>query len=146
MSVNRIAFSFLVIATLLFSCIHKQDSNSEMVERLQQQDKFETNSSNIYSCAAVLAHLDSLIASAPNGAGRLQFNIDKANTLLQLGRERQAVRILDSLNKTFIPDYLNRQTVVKTLALAYLRLGERTNCIINHTAESCLFPIQGSGV
>lgn len=146
MPIKRFIFSFFIISALLLSCRHKVDSNSEMVGRLQQQDKFETNASNPYATAAVLAHLDSLILSAPAGADLFQTYINKANALLQAGRESQSVHILDSLNKTFIPDYLRRQTVIKTLALAYLRLGERNNCINNHTAKSCVFPIQGSGI
>jgi hypothetical protein len=31
-------------------------------------------------------------------------------------------------------------------AVAHLRLGEQDNCLNGHTAESCLFPIQGGGV
>lgn len=32
------------------------------------------------------------------------------------------------------------------LALAYLRLGEQTNCIDNHNGQSCVFPISGAGI
>ncbi len=32
------------------------------------------------------------------------------------------------------------------LALAYLRLGEQSNCIQNNNDESCLMPIQGKGI
>ncbi|MEQ1894134.1 MAG: FG-GAP-like repeat-containing protein [Planctomycetota bacterium] len=32
------------------------------------------------------------------------------------------------------------------LAVAYLRLGERANCVARHTSQSCLLPIGGSGV
>lgn len=133
------------LGMVLLSCRHKT-SNELMVERLRRQDEFESNATNPYSCLAVLAHQDSIINSAPQGSNLLQIYVDKANTLLQLGQEQKAVNLLDSLYHTFIPDYLNRQTVTKTLALAYLRLGERTNCINNHTADACLFPIQGSGI
>ncbi len=131
---------------LLASCRQKQDSNQQMVKRLQLQNQFETNAANPYSSAAVLKHEDSIINNAARGAGLFQIYIDKANTLLQLGQEQKAVALLDSLHHAFTPDYLQRQAVLKSLALAYLRLGERTNCINNHTAEACLFPISGSGV
>jgi len=32
------------------------------------------------------------------------------------------------------------------LGLAYLRWGERVNCVANHTGESCILPIRGGGV
>ncbi|WP_286756524.1 CRTAC1 family protein [Roseivirga sp. UBA838] len=31
-------------------------------------------------------------------------------------------------------------------AVAYIRLGEQTNCLINHTAASCILPVAGDGV
>jgi len=36
--------------------------------------------------------------------------------------------------------------VQERLAIACLRMGEQSNCVCRHGAESCLFPIQGSGV
>src|SRR5690606_28951475 len=30
--------------------------------------------------------------------------------------------------------------------LCHLRMGEQANCLLNHNADSCLFPIQGGGV
>ncbi|HEY4327351.1 MAG TPA: FG-GAP-like repeat-containing protein [Mucilaginibacter sp.] len=117
-----------------------------MVKLLQQQNEFETNVTNPYAPTAVLKHLDSLIDNAANRPDLFQLYIKKANALLQLGQEQKAVHILDSLNQIFTPDILQRQVVQKNLALAYLRLGERTNCINNHTAEACIFPISGSGI
>jgi hypothetical protein len=38
------------------------------------------------------------------------------------------------------------ENVLDLLALAYLRLGEQQNCILHHSSESCLFPIQGEGI
>jgi hypothetical protein len=35
---------------------------------------------------------------------------------------------------------------MKDLAISYLRQGDRVNCINNHTAESCIYPIAGGGV
>jgi hypothetical protein len=139
----------LVLAALVgtfVSCRQKLDSNAEMVELLQKQNQFETNAANPYSCAAVLAHQDSVINQTAKGPDLFSTYIAKANTLLQLGLEQRSVNLLDSLNKTFIPDFTQRQLLVKTLALAYLRLGERTNCINHHSAEACLFPIKGGGV
>lgn len=34
----------------------------------------------------------------------------------------------------------------RLLAVAYLRLGEQENCIINHTSSSCIIPISADGV
>lgn len=40
--------------------------------------------------------------------------------------------------------FLNRMTFV--LGTAYLRLGETENCCAQHTADSCIVPIQGTGI
>jgi hypothetical protein len=36
-------------------------------------------------------------------------------------------------------------TLAKILGIAYLRLGEQENCVMNHTSQSCLVPIQPGG-
>ena len=131
---NRVKYYILIIGVigLFATCKQKLDSNQEMVELLHEQDQVENNPANMYAIAAVLQQQDSIINNAPKGTDLFQTYINKANALLQLGKEQQAVRILDSLNKTFIPDYILHQAVIKNLALAYMRLGERTNCINNH--------------
>ncbi|WP_448698298.1 FG-GAP-like repeat-containing protein [Mucilaginibacter sp. AW1-3] len=144
---NFKAYIVLLTIALLFSaCKNTENSNQEMVKLLHDQDLFETNALNIYSAAAVLKHQDSIINNATRGTDLLQVYIDKAYTLLQLGNEQKAVNILDSLNKTFVADYLKREAVTKALALACMRLGERTNCINHHSAEACILPIQGTGI
>ena len=34
----------------------------------------------------------------------------------------------------------------KQLGLCYLRLGEQTNCVLNHSSESCILPFTGGGL
>ncbi len=40
----------------------------------------------------------------------------------------------------------NYRVIAELLAIAYLRKGEIENCVINHTAASCILPIQDEGV
>ncbi|EHQ27876.1 CRTAC1 family protein [Mucilaginibacter paludis] len=141
-----IATILFVVALLFAACRHQTDSNQEMVELLQYQDRFENNAANMYAPAAVLQQQDSIIEHTAPGIVLLQVYMDKATTLLQLGQEQKAVAILDSLNHTFIPDYLQREALIKGLAIACMRLGERYNCINNHAAEACIFPIRGKGI
>ena len=138
---------YLCGLSLLLGCKPKLNANQQMVERLKEQSQFANTAANAYAPAAVLKHLDSAISTPHLGTDVINLQINKALTLLELGKEQQAVSLMDSvLNKTFIADYLLRQSVTKTLALAYLRLGERTNCIHNHSAQSCIFPIAGGGI
>jgi hypothetical protein len=72
----------------------------------------------------------------------------KAVTLLKLGEESKALDILKPLVEKYEigqNDQLASDSK-KYLALAYLRLAERNNCIMGHSSGSCIFPIQGSGV
>ena len=50
---------------------------------------------------------------------------------------------VEKINKEGIRG-MNRLKV--QLALAYLRAGERVNCILNHTGETCILPIKGTGI
>nr|WP_294789801.1 CRTAC1 family protein [uncultured Mucilaginibacter sp.] len=131
---------------LFNACELKRDDNTQMVELLKKQDRFETNADNIYAVSAVLQQQDSIINSAGPGTDLFQNYVTKANVLLQMGREQEAVDILDSLNNLFIADYAQRQALLKNLAIAYMRLGERTNCINNHSAKACIYPIEGAGI
>jgi hypothetical protein len=143
------AMSMFVVISLLIvaSCKHATTNpNQKMVERLQQQDAFENNTSNPYAVNAQLMKEDSIINKASPGTSLFEVYINKANTLLQMGLEQKAVNLLDSLQHTFMADYLQHKLVLKDLALANLRLGERTNCINNHSADACVFPIKGDGV
>ena len=40
----------------------------------------------------------------------------------------------------------NYTKIRRLLAVAYFRMGEQANCILDHNAESCIFPIRGKGI
>ncbi len=74
-----------------------------------------------------------------------------ANEMLRAGLPAEAAERLQSLvelseteGKNFRADF--RHEVRSMLATAHLRLGEQENCLDLHTSDSCLLPIQGSGV
>lgn len=90
---------------------------------------------------------DSVLNNSSDKNALLQAYIKKANALLQLGEEQKAIDILQDLFKEIHgADFDQRKLVMSNLAIAYLRSGERTNCIHNHSAESCIYPISNSGV
>ena len=67
---------------------------------------------------------------------------------LRMGQEKKAIDLLLDLMEKTKSDSSGRIYVDARsyLALAYLRLGERNNCIMNHSSGSCIFPIKGDGV
>jgi hypothetical protein len=71
----------------------------------------------------------------------------RAFALLKLGKEKEAAEILENIQmvREGNGDQLSK-LIEENLALSYLRLGERNNCVHNHSAESCIFPIRGFGV
>ena len=138
---------FIIWLFFFVSCKNKPLPNQEMINLLQSADKYEDNPENIFCPEAILRYSDSLLNASPVGIDPMKVQSAKAIALLQLGEEQKAVDVLENmLNKTSLGDFDQRASIMKDLAMAYLRLGERTNCIHNHSAESCIFPISIAGV
>ena len=77
--------------------------------------------------------------------------LDLGQNLLTAGDNAEAVDELEKLRKfasergiVLNPNF-DRQ-LRESLAMAYLRLGEQQNCLNNHNAQSCVYPIRGGGV
>ncbi len=119
-----------------------------MIDLLKQAERNDYNHENIFSPGAIIEYCDSVVEYSPEKYAVTVALIRKGNALMQLGEEQKAIDIfLDVLaNKIGPGDFDQRHAVMKDLALAYLRLGERTNCIANHNAESCIFPISNGGI
>jgi FG-GAP-like repeat/ASPIC and UnbV len=74
-----------------------------------------------------------------------------AETLLNDGQSEAALREFEDYEKLAAhynaiirPEVKNKLLLFE--AVCNLRIGEQENCLANHNAESCLFPIQGGGV
>lgn len=143
-------FFKLFISVLFFSvvsCKHKPLQNEAMSLILQEQAKLESNPENIFAPEAVLKYCDSIIASSNSKEAAMEVYRKKANALLQLGEEQRAIDIFENLlRKTSELDFDRRTILLKDVAISYLRLGERNNCINNHSASSCIFPIMNGGI
>lgn len=71
--------------------------------------------------------------------------------LLNAGRNLEALRLFEQVEKTLVggnPVLLqqNLANLKVNQALCWLRMGELTNCVADHNADSCLAPIAGRGV
>ena len=71
-----------------------------------------------------------------------------AHELLYAGEVKASIRQLNTIiqNKNLTLRRLTKQTkpIFDLLGLAYLRLGERENCIKGNAADACILPIQGA--
>jgi tetratricopeptide (TPR) repeat protein len=115
----------------------------KMAELLQQLKKRNYNAQNIFSSDARLGATDSLLKAA-SPSYDVQLLSKKALFELQEGHEQQAVDIYSKISK--LPGYMSAVDVMPDQAIAYMRLGERANCMLNHNGSSCIFPIGGWGI
>ena len=145
---SNIGLLLLCMLSFFFiSCKHKELPNQEMIDLLKAAEENYTSPSNVFSPEAVLKYCDSVLDKSSNKDDRTAVLNKKANALLQLGEEQKAIDIFqDLLNKISRGDILQRQPTMKNLAIAYMRLGERMNCINMHNAGSCIFPISNAAM
>lgn len=143
-----ITTSLLTFILLLACSLELQPQGScheEMIRILKNIRKETFGPKNNFNPEAKLPYMDSLLNLPHSTPREIRFcNYLKANILLELGREKDAIRILEYLAKEDNPYEPPR--IQKALAIAYLRQGERSNCITNHAAESCIMPIAGIGI
>lgn len=130
---------------LLPAC--KENPNRDMLSLLASVDQSSYSKNNPFCPEARLQYFDSLLREASNEPDSSLLEYSIARTLLEVGDEEKAMLISDALVRR-IPRYelAHRRAVMKNLAMACLRMGERTNCVKSHSGESCIFPIAGQGI
>ena len=118
----------------------------KMLDFLQKMFLDMTISTNTFSAEGKLRNIDSLLPLTKDPTANLNLVFRKGNALLEAGREQEAVILFDRI-ATFVKDVpQSRKFAIPALGLAYMRLGERNNCINNHSADACIMPIQGGGI
>ncbi|MEP7142722.1 MAG: CRTAC1 family protein [Ferruginibacter sp.] len=139
-----------IMALVVFfpgSCKNRISGNGEMTDLLSSVAKSEYDPGNTFCEEAKL----DLYNSAYNGSSNF---LDSANaeysialTLLEAGKELQSIVLFENLlKKVQTWDIARSLKVMKQLAIANVRLGERMNCVNDHSGGSCIFPITGRGV
>ncbi|MCF0060661.1 CRTAC1 family protein [Dyadobacter chenwenxiniae] len=148
----KIILSILVAGGVMAMSLCKKPSSEEKMLQLLQDSKARVfNYQNNFSPEAQLAYLDSCIKTIPETEQGQLFKLNhfKANVLVQLGNAKEAITILKKLERDPNPIYRHIgiiRRVKDDLAVAYLRLGEQTNCITNHSIDACILPIKNGGV
>lgn len=121
-----------------------------MVERLQRIVRQTQPDLVPYLSAERVQMFRSMLARATNVNLMVQIRGRIATELLQSGRSEEALEEFDAVQKMIQANggTLSAKSLTELelqRAVALLRLGERENCQINHTSESCLLPIQPGG-
>ena len=95
-------------------------------------------------------HYKNLLLSAKDKPQENTIKIKLAEQILLAGNTEEAIEYIENLLVNVTTNkYKNRTNYLNLLnlkAIAYFRLGEQLNCIVNHTSESCIFPIRGNGL
>jgi len=126
-------------------------STQRMAALLQQITRDADPLRNPYRSIEQLPLLRAQIARTTEFGPLMDLRMQLVQHLLQAGQPDEALRENEDLLRVmkqagsgqedkFLPQLLT------TSALCYLRMGEQENCLLNHNADSCLFPIQGGGV
>ncbi len=118
-----------------------------MIDLLKTTERKFNSPENIFLPEAMLKFSDSVINSSPTKDALIKALGNKGNALLQLGEEQKAIDIFQQqLEHIPMSSLEQRQGVLKDMAITYIRLGERINCIQMHNGESCIFPISKEGM
>ena len=94
---------------------------------------------------------DQVKASKQDPAKVLDLKTQSGLHLMQAGRIDEALREYDEIDaflkeRNWTPEPKVEALLLTQRAMCHLRAGETANCLLNHNADSCLFPIQGGGV
>ena len=90
-----------------------------------------------------IAHCDSILSKKGEEKNNYELAME-APLLVRVGKEQKAVDIYEDLLKR--SNFITINDMLPDMAIAYMRLGERTNCMLNHNKSSCIFPIKDEGV
>ena len=137
-------------ARIAAAMLKQPESTRRMAALLQQITRDADPMRNPFRSTDQVASLRALIARTTDQEKLFHYKVDLAQQILQTGQADEALKINEEVvrqwrqyapqDNKFLPQFLT------TSALCYLRMGEQENCLINHNADSCLFPIQGGGV
>ncbi len=143
------ALFIIILSSVTFVCVKKILRHPGTGPILYSEAAPVLNRNNPFCVKASLAFYDSLaqLSSLDEKNARV-IQYRRSATLIKLGREQEAVNALqplvDKLKSNAGDDFATEAQ--RSLALAYLRLGERNNCISNHSSGSCIFPIRDKGI
>ena len=123
----------------------------KMVAILQEMLRTADPAKNIFLSEQRAARLGLAKASATSPAQAASFQMQYGMELLRAGLSEPALHEFMALDES---SRTNGQTMVAKarsaldiqIALSYLRMGEQLNCLSNHNADSCLFPLKGGGI
>jgi hypothetical protein len=121
---------------------------AELLEKITREADPLNNPFRNREQVAILGELKAR-ATDPGEVFRLRMRL--AWQLLDSGDTHGALREYDAIHRVMdeqkVPEDLRQEPEwLAFKAVCYIRMGENDNCLDNHNAQSCLFPLQGGGV
>lgn len=140
-----VTFVLLLVVTITIASYHRRSSHQEMVGLIQQLINRNNSLENSFNPEAKYHLYDSLLNSNNDSPQEhMNYLFAKADLALKVGKEQESVDLYEQLADKI--DYMSMPQLMPDLGIAYMRLGERSNCMLNHTGASCIFPIKEDGV
>ncbi len=139
-------------AKIAAAMLKEPESTRRMAALLQQIIHDADPMRNPYRCAEQVKLSRATLATATDPQKIIMLRIQLAQQLLNTGQpeealvENETVERLMKQNNVPVEDVHILPDLLYVRALCYLRMGEQENCLLNHNADSCLFPITAGGV
>ncbi|MCC5025237.1 MAG: CRTAC1 family protein [Candidatus Synoicihabitans palmerolidicus] len=144
--------SVVILASgLTLASATQPTSTREMIQRLQHLDSSISGDTSQFFPGKAVAFNESKLAAARSVTARMSVRLPYAQALLNDGRSEEALQQINLLGREIGQSgtSLGPEQIVQILdlkALCELHIGEQQNCLLNHNADSCLFPLQGGGI
>jgi hypothetical protein len=147
---RRILSACLALSLVLSAAAAQPESNRRMVEHLRELTAGGDPTRSPFDFSARARQLGARLAGAGE-TERMQQALPHANLLLHAGDTEAAIARYEEFERFVRSGGITLPSPLATelrtfLALSYLRLGERENCLRHHNADSCLFPLRGGGI
>ncbi len=131
--------------------VANDDPHAWMVAELERIAMTTPPSANAFLNEARAEEARRGVEAATTGEERMFASIQLGIELLLSGQTESAIQQLQTVEEIIKPvrqrfDRASLITLDELLLAAFMRLGEQQNCLVNHTADSCLIPISGAGV
>ncbi len=120
-----------------------------MARRLEEVARKTNPDHNPYLSRQRADLAKSRLARTKDPDEQFDLTLSLSKELLNAGDNEGALTELEKLPSMFQERGLwatNKSFLLLNKAVAYLRIGELENCLTNHNADSCLFPVEGGGV
>jgi hypothetical protein len=141
--IGIVAGAIILLVTVGFITSYKKSSHQQMIGILENLNRRNYSFSNPFCPDEKLDYCNYALKTEGNNKD-INLLYLKGALDLKAGREEESVSTYEELVRRM--DFLSIDKMMPDMAIAYMRLGERNNCMLNHNGSSCIFPIKDGGV